>query len=61
MPIVGEYVPSPSQWVADQVAEYEASGGTRANTGSRASREGRAGERAGRVSRVLHVSCAAPK
>ena len=32
MPIVGEYVPSPSQWVADQVAEYEASGGTRANT-----------------------------
>ena len=32
MPIVGEYVPSPSQWVADQVAEYEASGGTLANT-----------------------------
>lgn len=32
MPIVGEYVPSPSQWVADQVAEYEASGGRRANT-----------------------------
>lgn len=32
MPITGEYVPSPSQWVADQVAEYEASGGTRANT-----------------------------
>ncbi|MEY2974783.1 MAG: hypothetical protein RIR49_1203, partial [Actinomycetota bacterium] len=32
MPIEGEYVPSPSQWVADQVAEYEASGGTRANT-----------------------------
>lgn len=32
MPITGEYVPSPSKWVADQVAEYEASGGTRANT-----------------------------
>jgi len=32
MPIVGEYEPSTSQWVADQVAEYEASGGTRANT-----------------------------
>ena len=31
MPIVGEYEPSTSQWVADQVAEYEASGGTRAN------------------------------
>ena len=32
MPITGEYVPSTSAWVADQVAEYEASGGTRANT-----------------------------
>jgi len=32
MPITGEYVPSVSAWVADQVAEYEASGGTRANT-----------------------------
>lgn len=32
MPIVGEYEPSTSQWVADQVAEYEASGGTRAGT-----------------------------
>ena len=28
----GDYVPSPSQWVRDQVAEYEASGGQRANT-----------------------------
>ena len=28
----GDYEPSPSQWVSDQVAEYEASGGTRANT-----------------------------
>ena len=28
----GEYEPSPSQWVRDQVAEYEASGGQRANT-----------------------------
>ena len=26
------YIPSTMQWVADQVAEYEASGGTRANT-----------------------------
>jgi len=32
MPIEGDYEPSPSAWVADQVAEYEASGGTRANT-----------------------------
>jgi len=32
MPIQGEYVPSAMEWVADQVAEYEASGGTRANT-----------------------------
>jgi deazaflavin-dependent oxidoreductase (nitroreductase family) len=32
MPITGEYEPSTSAWVADQVAEYEASGGTRANT-----------------------------
>lgn len=32
MPIDGEYVPSSSQWVADQVAEYEASNGERAST-----------------------------
>lgn len=32
MPITGEYEPSAVAWVADQVAEYEASGGTRANT-----------------------------
>lgn len=32
MPIDGEYVPSTSAWVAEQVAEYESSGGTRANT-----------------------------
>jgi F420H(2)-dependent quinone reductase len=32
MPITGDYEPSTSAWVADQVAEYEASGGTRANT-----------------------------
>ena len=32
MPITGEYQPSASAWVADQVAEYEASAGTRANT-----------------------------
>jgi deazaflavin-dependent oxidoreductase (nitroreductase family) len=28
----GEYEPSPSEWVRTQVAEYEASGGTKANT-----------------------------
>jgi F420H(2)-dependent quinone reductase len=32
MSIDGEYEPSPAQWVRDQVAEYEASGGERANT-----------------------------
>jgi deazaflavin-dependent oxidoreductase (nitroreductase family) len=32
MPIDGEYEPSTMSWVADQVADYEASGGTRANT-----------------------------
>jgi len=32
VPVEGEYEPSPAQWVRDQVAEYEASGGTRANT-----------------------------
>ncbi|HWD97210.1 MAG TPA: nitroreductase family deazaflavin-dependent oxidoreductase [Acidimicrobiales bacterium] len=32
MPIEGEYEPSPSEWVRNQVAEYESSGGTRANT-----------------------------
>ena len=32
MPLEGEYEPSPSAWVRDQVAEYEASGGQRANT-----------------------------
>jgi deazaflavin-dependent oxidoreductase (nitroreductase family) len=32
MPIDGEYEPSALQWVRDQIAEYEASGGTRANT-----------------------------
>ena len=32
MPVEGEYEPSPTQWVREQVAEYEASGGTRANT-----------------------------
>jgi deazaflavin-dependent oxidoreductase (nitroreductase family) len=32
MPIEGEYEPSASGWVRDQVAEYEASGGERANT-----------------------------
>jgi len=30
--LVGEYVPSTQQWVRDQVEEYEASGGARANT-----------------------------
>ncbi len=32
MNLDGEYEPSPSKWVRDQVAEYEASGGERANT-----------------------------
>ena len=32
MPITGEYEPSSWDWVRDQVAEYEASGGQRANT-----------------------------
>jgi deazaflavin-dependent oxidoreductase (nitroreductase family) len=32
MPIEGDYEPSRAQWVRDQVAEYEASGGQRANT-----------------------------
>ncbi|QIK67215.1 nitroreductase family deazaflavin-dependent oxidoreductase [Nocardioides sp. HDW12B] len=32
MTLQGEYVPSSSQWVRDQVAEYEASGGREANT-----------------------------
>lgn len=32
MPIEGEYEPSSLAWVRDQVAEYEASGGARANT-----------------------------
>ncbi len=32
MPLTGEYEPSSSEWVRDQVAEYERSGGARANT-----------------------------
>ncbi|MFW6868336.1 nitroreductase family deazaflavin-dependent oxidoreductase [Nocardioides sp. CPCC 206347] len=32
MTLQGTYVPSSTQWVRDQVAEYEASGGTKANT-----------------------------
>ena len=32
MAISGDYEPSAMSWVADQVAEYEASGGERANT-----------------------------
>jgi deazaflavin-dependent oxidoreductase (nitroreductase family) len=32
MPVSGEYEPSPSEWVRNQVEEYEASGGERANT-----------------------------
>jgi deazaflavin-dependent oxidoreductase (nitroreductase family) len=31
-PLEGEYEPSPHEWVRNQVAEYEASGGERANT-----------------------------
>ena len=32
MPIEGEYEPSALEWVRDQIAEYEASGGTLAGT-----------------------------
>jgi F420H(2)-dependent quinone reductase len=32
MPLEGDYEPSPAQWVRDQVAAYEASGGREANT-----------------------------
>ncbi len=32
MPLEGEYAPSPWDWVREQVAEYEASNGERANT-----------------------------
>jgi deazaflavin-dependent oxidoreductase (nitroreductase family) len=32
MTLTGDYVPSPVQWVREQVEAYEASGGTRANT-----------------------------
>jgi deazaflavin-dependent oxidoreductase (nitroreductase family) len=32
MALSGEYEPSPSEWVRNQVEEYESSGGTRANT-----------------------------
>jgi deazaflavin-dependent oxidoreductase (nitroreductase family) len=32
MPLQGEYEPSPSQWVRDQVELYESSGGTEGNT-----------------------------
>ena len=32
MPLDGEYEPSTWSWVRDQIAEYEASGGRRANT-----------------------------
>jgi deazaflavin-dependent oxidoreductase (nitroreductase family) len=32
MPLDGEYAPSPSEWVRDQVEAFEASGGEQANT-----------------------------
>jgi len=32
MPLTGEYEPSPEQWVRDQVALYESSGGTKGTT-----------------------------
>src|SRR3954447_19426782 len=31
MTLEGEYAPSPAEWVRDQVAQYEASGGREAN------------------------------
>ena len=32
MPVIGEYEPSPSSWVRDQVELYEGSGGTKGST-----------------------------
>jgi F420H(2)-dependent quinone reductase len=32
MPVQGQYEPSPADWVRDQVAEYEGSGGTQGTT-----------------------------
>ncbi len=32
MPLTGEYIPSTSDWVREQIETYEASGGTEANT-----------------------------
>jgi deazaflavin-dependent oxidoreductase (nitroreductase family) len=32
MPLEGDYEPSPTDWVRDQVEQYERSGGTEANT-----------------------------
>ena len=32
MPVEGEYEPSPAEWVRNQVAQYESSGGQSANT-----------------------------
>lgn len=32
MPLEGEYEPSPTQWVRDQVELYEGSGGTKGTT-----------------------------
>src|SRR5580700_10885738 len=32
MTLEGDYEPSPREWVRNQVAEYESSGGTKANT-----------------------------
>ncbi len=32
MTLTGEYVPSPTKWVRDQVEAYESSGGARGNT-----------------------------
>lgn len=32
MPLIGEYEPGPSKWAADQVDQYESSGGTEGTT-----------------------------
>jgi hypothetical protein len=32
MPLQGEYEPSSSEWVRDQVEEYESSGGSKGTT-----------------------------
>ena len=64
MSLIGEYVPSPSQWVRDQIELYESSGGTEGTTirglpvivfTSRGARTGKIRKTA--VMRVEHDGC----